>query len=150
MVLGIDIWQDLGGSCMSYPVSVGLTTSSTMVMCVFTDEKIYQKEYVGSWGDWIELGTSKTAIAASKWGTTRVDIFAVGADKLLWHSMFDTAFWFDWESLGVEVYFAPTAVSWGTDRIDIVVEHYGTLLHKYYDGTCWYPWEKFTDLPVAV
>jgi hypothetical protein len=58
-------------------------------------------------------------------------LFVAGTDSALWHQWYDGG-WGSWESLGGVLTSRPGAVSWGPDRIDVVVA--GT------DSACWHRW----------
>jgi hypothetical protein len=59
----------------------------------------------------------------SSWGPARIDLFAEGADKALWHMTIDGTTYThgNWESLGGVLNSEPGAVSWGVNRIDVFV-----------------------------
>jgi hypothetical protein len=89
------------------------------------------------------------------WGGDRLDIFALGTDKQMWHKAWDERLeWLckaydgtgrslsktDWEALGGVFKSPPSAVHWGGDRLDIF--GLGTdnqMFHKAWDGSKWLP-----------
>ena len=85
----------------------------------WSDGSIYYRDYVaGSWGHWTSIGgktAAGTAPAVCSWGGGRLDVFAQGADGLLWHKSYDTtAGWSNnWDSLGGSASSGPGATSPG-------------------------------------
>jgi len=85
-----------------------------------------------SWGNWQSLeGSVTSAPDAASWGAGRLDVFVRGYDSksLKWRAYTSTAGWGNWISLGApcsvldildcRITSSPTAVSWGTGRIDV-------------------------------
>lgn len=69
----------------------------------------------------------------SSWGPSRIDLFAEGTDKALWHMTIDgtTYTHTTWESLGGILAGDPGAVSWGVNRIDVfVIGADGAVWHR--------------------
>jgi peptidoglycan hydrolase-like protein with peptidoglycan-binding domain len=95
--------------------------------------------YIG----WEDLGGISTdGVAVSSWGLSRIDCFAVGVDRAVWHRPWQNSAWGAWESLGGELYSAPAAVSWGPDRIDIfALGGDRAVWHKAWYGSSWSGWE---------
>jgi hypothetical protein len=63
--------------------------------------------------------------------------------------------WGGWESLGGVITSPPTAVSWGSDRLDLFANGTDSALwHRWWDGRAWGGWEslggKLTSPPSAV
>jgi hypothetical protein len=55
--------------------------------------------------------------------------------------------WYGPQSLGGVLTSAPAAVSWGANRIDVVVRGgQNHIYHKYWDGSAWQPSGGFEDL----
>src|SRR5918998_877771 len=92
--------------------------------------------------DWESLGGVLTSDPdAVSWVFGRIDVFARGTDRALWHKWYDGG-WSDWESLGGVLTSAPGVASWSFGRLDVFVR--GTdraLWHKWYDGG-WSDWES--------
>jgi hypothetical protein len=87
-------------------------------------------------------GISTDGVGVSSWGLTRVDCFAVGTDRALWHKAWNNSAWGSWENLGGELYSAPAAVSWGPNRIDVfALGGNRALWHIAWDGSFWSGWE---------
>ena len=83
-------------------------------------------------------------LAVVSWGPGRLDVFALGADKAIWHKALDGATWSDWHSLGGPIQFisSPTAVSWGPYRLDIfAIGEDRALWHQWWDGS-WGTWHS--------
>ena len=95
-----------------------------------------------SWSGWEGFGGELTSgPGVCSWATGRLDVFACGVDRTLYHLAYDGG-WGGWEALGGgQLTSDPAAVSWGPGRIDVFGR--GTdnaLYHRYYDGG-WSGWE---------
>jgi hypothetical protein len=90
----------------------------------------------GGWGGWESLGgiiLDRPSCVA--WGPNRLDCFARGTDRAMWHRWWDGQAWGGWESLGGIILDEPNCVSWGSDRIDCFAR--GTdraMWHRWWDG----------------
>ncbi len=78
-----------------------------------------------------------------------LDVFVRGSDnQTIWHRWQTNGSWAAWESLGIPTggaQSAPSAVSWGVNRIDLFVlcgTNPTNLCHKWFDGT-WHSWESW-------
>ncbi len=82
--------------------------------------------------------TSDPDIAS--WGNNRLDIFARGKDKALWHRAWDNG-WLGWDPVpnGASVEGGPGAVSWGPNRMDVVFRNTSNSVNKlYYQAPSWF------------
>jgi hypothetical protein len=113
--------------------------------------------------DWTDLGGAlMSPPAVCSWSSKRLDVFAIDAEGHLIHKWWNLSLkgsnWNDgWEDLGgsLRESWAPSAVSWGPNRIDVFAR--GTndhLMHRWWDGTAWSGWQdlggKLTSSPAAV
>jgi hypothetical protein len=58
----------------------------------------------------------------------------------IWYDISNGAGWQPWISLGGQMSVAPTAVSWGANRIDVVTRDPNKNLQRiWFDGN-WQPW----------
>jgi Pregnancy-associated plasma protein-A/Repeat of unknown function (DUF346) len=78
------------------------------------------------------------------WGANRLDVFALGTDRALYHKWWGGSAWgpsvTGYESLGGICTSAPQAVAWGPNRLDMFVTGIDSALyHKWWDGTNWGP-----------
>src|ERR1051326_7977384 len=113
----------------------------------------------GSWSGWngipgsSALNGTYTLIfdpAVSSWGPGRLDLFtyAITARTLagvLLHTWAENGTWSGtWEVLDVgRTFDTPTAVSWGTGRIDVFVRGQDQQLwHRWFDNGSWSGWEE--------
>ena len=75
------------------------------------------------------------------WSTVpggHIEITGRGIDNALWHKYWYYA-WSAWESMGGTLASAPGCVSWGANRVDIVVRlANNTVQHWYWDGSAWH------------
>jgi hypothetical protein len=82
-------------------------------------------------------------VDVASWGSGRLDVFAWGSDRRLWHKWYDGGAWSSWQNLGGELTSDPTAVSWGDGRIDVFAKGGSDqLVHKWFtrsDG--WSGWQ---------
>lgn len=91
---------------------------------------------------WQPLGGILTSnIAAVSWGPNRIDIFARGTDKQLYHKIYDNGSWIDWVPIGgvLADNCDPVAVSWGAGRLDIIAKMTdNNFYHRFTsDGVTW-------------
>ncbi|MEV4316753.1 S8 family serine peptidase [Actinocrispum sp. NPDC049592] len=86
-------------------------------------------------------GNLTSAPAVTSWGSNRLDVFAKGANNVLYHRAYDGS-WSEWESLGDGLASSPAAVAWGPGRFDLFARGYdNALYHKAFDGA-WHDWES--------
>ena len=78
------------------------------------------------------------------WGTNRLDVFAVGTDRRLYHKWWNGSSWgpslTGYEDMGGVCTSRPQVVAWDSNRLDVFVT--GTdsaLYHKWWDGSNWGP-----------
>ena len=77
------------------------------------------------------------------WGLNRLDCFARGTDRALWHRWWNGASWGGWESLGGIILEAPKCVSWGPNRLDCFARGADSAMwHRWWDGAAWRGWES--------
>jgi hypothetical protein len=98
----------------------------------------------GPWNGWQDLGCClDTAPTVSSWGANRLDVF-VGSGGGLWHTWFDSGSWWGWNQIpGItNMVGAPSAVSWGNGRIDIVAKDSGNNYKwtSYNNPSGWTAW----------
>jgi hypothetical protein len=96
---------------------------------------------VPKWHAWQGLGPAgSSGLGVSSWAEGRLDLFANGDGSLL-HKAWD-GHWSDWQTIQGDFKGAPTAVSWGPNRIDVFVlgtdDHVG---HMWWDGAKWNGWQ---------
>jgi hypothetical protein len=93
---------------------------------------------------WASLGgTLLEAPDCVSWGPNRIDCFARGTDRAMFHRAWNGSAWVAWESLGGTLLEAPSCVSWGPNRIDCFAR--GTdkaMFHHAWNGSAWIAWES--------
>jgi spore germination protein YaaH len=96
-----------------------------------------------NWKDWAFVGGSlSTGPAAASQGSGKLDVFAAGQNRVLYHKSFDGTAWSDWQPLGGQLSSDPAAVSWGSGRIDVFARGMDSVLyHKAFTGS-WSDWES--------
>lgn len=127
----------------STPAVVRLDSTRLARVVRRPDTNLYYSEWDGSaWTAEVSLGfTIRSSPAIASWAPDRVDIFAVGADRAVWHRARQGTVWSGWTSLGGTATSAPAAVSWGPNRIDLVVRGGDSAIwHQAWDGTRWSGW----------
>src|SRR5215813_9291653 len=71
------------------------------------------------WGGWEGLGgVILDAPSCENWGPNRIDCFARGTDRAMYHRWWNGAAWGGWENLGGIILEAPRCVTWSANRID--------------------------------
>lgn len=102
------------------------------------------------WGSWTPFpGAVASAPATASWAPNRLDLFAIAGGDLI-HKWGDGLRWYPtattWENLGAPaegLQGAPTAVSWGHDRVDVfATAKDDSLVHRAWDTTHWTDWEN--------
>ncbi|WP_157935869.1 hypothetical protein [Paracoccus zhejiangensis] len=96
------------------------------------------------WGGWESLGgVVLEEQSCTSWGANRIDCFARGTDRAMYHRWWDGSNWGGWENLGGVILDSPECVSWGANRIDCFAR--GTdaaMYHRWWDGSNWGGWEN--------
>jgi hypothetical protein len=96
------------------------------------------------WGGWESLGgVILEEPACVSWGSNRIDCFARGTNRAMFHRWWNGSAWGGWENLGGVVLEAPDCVSWGANRIDCFAR--GTdaaMYHRWWNGSSWGGWEN--------
>ena len=96
------------------------------------------------WGGWELLGgIILEEPNCVSWGANRIDCFARGTDRAMWHRWWNGSAWGGWESLGGIILEEPNCVSWGANRIDCFAR--GTdraMWHRWWNGSAWGGWES--------
>src|SRR5207253_1066540 len=99
---------------------------------------LWHRWYNGGWFGWESLGgvlTSNPAAASMTMG--RLDVFARGGDRALWHRWYDANGWGNWESLGGILASGPAVSTWGTGRLDVFIHHeVATTARHAFGGRC--------------
>jgi hypothetical protein len=127
-------WESLGGDVLGNPAAVSPTptaTSPTGTIDLFgvgTDQNLYEDTWNGSsWSGWVkELSAPPPGVASgasptvSSWGPGRLDVFIRGGDNAAWHNAWNGSSWSGWESQGGILVSDLAAVSWGSNRIDLI------------------------------
>ncbi|WP_061249869.1 hypothetical protein [Leptospira alstonii] len=155
-------WEDLGGQFMldKTPAVCSWGLDRLDICGIGTDGKMYHKSWGGTkWSpqekDWEHLGGGPFASSPTvvSWGLNRFDIFAIGTDGKMYHKSWGGTEWSPqgqgWEDLGGQFMLDknPTVVSWGLNRLDIFgVGINSSLYHRSWNGTEWYPPNKWEDL----
>ena len=105
-------WENLYGAFSSPTAAVSRGTNRLDIFCIGLDKAMYHKWWDGSaWRpsltDWDNLGGAfpfTSPPAAVSGGANRLDIFALGLDKAMYHKWWDGRAWLpsktDWEPLG--------------------------------------------------
>ena len=71
------------------------------------------------WGGWESLGgIILEEPECVSWSSNRIDCFARGTDRAMWHRWWDGSSWGGWESLGGIILDPPSCTAWGPNRID--------------------------------
>ena len=87
---------------------------------------------------------SQSSAPVVAWGASRLDVFALGTDRALYHKWWNGSTWgpslTGYETLGGVGTSAPQAVAWGPNRLDVFVTGMdGALYHKWWNGSAWGP-----------
>jgi hypothetical protein len=99
---------------------------------------------VAQWQGWENLGgVILEQPECVSWSANRIDCFARGTDRAMYHRWWNGSSWGGWENLGGVILEAPSCVSWGANRIDCFAR--GTdraMYHRWWDGGSWGGWEN--------
>ncbi len=136
-------WIVQGGNIIGDPASVAWAPNNLDAYVVGTDDQIWHQYWNGSsfipsqttWQQDLPEITTTNGVAVSSWGFGRQDIF-VNTGSAIAHNWYN----YDWNANGetlptlpVTPVSAPSAVSWGLDRIDVVIlGSDGKCYHTYY------------------
>ena len=112
-------WDSRGGECHGRPVAVAPRSGRLDVFVRGADCTLFHHYYETKWGEWEALGSQKHIYdpEAVVWCAHRIDLFSVGPDTNLLHTIGDVAavagmgtFTKTWEKLGTNVTAQPKAV----------------------------------------
>jgi len=143
-------WVCLGGQITGAPRMVSWAPGRLDIFARGSDGGCHHRAYdmKTGWTGWEALGGQITdSPSAVSWGLGRLDIVVRGSDGGCWHKCWDAnagGYYppkTQWGSLGGKITGAPSIVSWGPGRFDIVVRGpAGGIWHKCYDqAKGWYP-----------
>jgi len=150
-------WESLGGEILEVPNCVSWKTRRIDCFARGTDQAMYHRWFDGNaWRGWEHLGAPSTPSGAGvletpncvSWQARRIDCFARGADRAMWHRWFDGNAWRGWENLGGPeperiILDAPNCVSWEAHRIDCFARGADQAMHhRWFDGSAWRGWEN--------
>ena len=96
-----------------------------------------------TWTGWTSIGGyTLSDPEAVSWGAGRLDVFAVGGDRALWHRGWTTGSgWMPWERLGGELSTSPGAAAWSPGRVDVFAGGLdGALWTISWTGSGWTDW----------
>lgn len=121
----------LGGSTLSAPVGVAVSSTSADVFIRGTDNGIWYRGYAGgAWGPWTSIGgSSGAAPAVDSPQSGQLAVFIRGSDRQLWGDTYAGG-WSGWSPLGGSLTSAPSATSSTAGRSDVVA--------RGGDGSLWY------------
>jgi hypothetical protein len=97
-------------------------------------------------GDWLWSGVANSRLpsdprladtpAIVSWDSSRLDVFALGEDRAIWHTWFqEPGPWKSWDSLGGSMISSPTAVSRSPGSLDVfAIGDDGHLYHSEWAG----------------
>jgi hypothetical protein len=142
-------WQSLTGpnSLYSYPTGVSWGGSRVDAfyhdvdgnVCshlYFTDGVTWQAEedFGGSWS---------ASFGVSTWGFGSYFLYGHGSDSACWYKSYSNG-WSSWTSLGGNMVYEPSTVTWGVNRNDVFVisASDGACWHRVYNGGSWGSWEN--------
>jgi len=125
-------------------VSWGGSADRIDVFARGTDNALWHISYTtsGGWSSWDSLGgTLACDPTVASWGTDRLDVFTCDTSNHLVHKYWNGSSWSGWEGgatladSGQTLTSAPSAVSWGSGRIDIFArDTNNNLIQKAYDS----------------
>lgn len=161
-------WEDFGAPAAGVtgsPGSVMRAPGTIHVAMRGGDTHMYQRYWDGrGWSGWENRGGDlASGPGLASWSPGRLDCFAQGMFKNLIHCWWDLrSGWSQWEDLSprlpdarFDIQFAPGAVSWGENRLDVFAVRAGdsALLHSWWDGA-WHGWESLggvlTEAPSVI
>jgi hypothetical protein len=98
----------------------------------------------GGWHGWESLGgIILEQPDCVTWSANRIDCFARGTDRAMYHRWWNGSAWGGWESLGGVLLNAPDCVSWSANRIDCFGRGTdGAMYHRWWNGSAWGGWES--------
>ncbi|OFI06680.1 hypothetical protein CLOACE_08350 [Clostridium acetireducens DSM 10703] len=132
------------GLFLGYGVPLNRANTIMKTIIRFTLENLSDTTPKDNWSRWENLGgiNISSAPAAASWARNRLDVFAMGENRALWHKWWDGVRWNNWEDLSGVITSAPAAVSWGPNRIDVFARGTNNAMwHKWWNGSNWSGWE---------
>lgn len=90
------------------------------------------------------LPAERDGLAVISRGVNRLDVFAKDDDGAVLWKVWTGSTWLDWIDLGGDILWAPTAVTWGSDRIDVLgIGNDQRLWQRTWTpATDWQPWRS--------
>lgn len=151
-------WEPLGGIHTSDPAAVSWGVNRIDVFERGQNGQLWHNYHNGAmWSGWTAEGVSGLATnggpAVTTWGPGRLDLFVRGTDNQLYHKWYSNNRWSDerdgfpagWQPLGGQLTSDPSAVAWGSGRIDVfAVGPSHNLVHRWFDTRDggWSGWES--------
>jgi hypothetical protein len=150
-------WGPGGGIITADPSALALNATNTKVFVRGTDNGLWMATWNGtSYSNWTPLGGILTSgptsdLRAGVPGS--IDVFARGTDNGLWHRWSDNggSTWSNWEPLGGGLASSPGAVSWATNRVDVVVRGMDNAvwMRSWNASTGWNSWATLGGLATS-
>ena len=147
----LSAWTSLGGTYKSPPTAVTRGYGTLDIFAVDTKGAVQHRSYAnGKWAAWQSLqGILTTRVAAqtsSFFGTTRIDVFALGAggsSDQVYRNTYNGATnkWEGWLAHGRSFDSAPAVASRQSNRLDIfcLEKDSSAMWHQAWNGTSWVP-----------
>ena len=134
-------WQHLSGGLSGQPTAVTTDAGCLDVFARGTDTQLWTRSFRNNaWGGWTllagqgsanpgALGSDPVAISV---GPSRIDVFALGSDRALWHRRKMGDNWLPWERLGpMPMNCKPAVCSSRPGQIDLAIINADKALYYY-------------------
>jgi hypothetical protein len=132
--------------------AVSNATNQIFLYGIGSDGNLYQNYATNNtnWNGWTSLDRHPNGVwligtpAAVTWASQQnLSIFARGTDGALYHRVYSPSGWSSWEYHGGYATTDPSAISPGSNRLDVFtlgdLAHNGHTYHHWYSGTSWQP-----------
>jgi hypothetical protein len=140
-------WTAAGGGFRSAPAVASPATGKMSAFGRGLDDALWVRRFSNGSpvDDWCSLGGVITSGAAAvSQSAGKLAVFALGGDNAVWYrtqlrdgSCSDGS-WTDWQYLGGNSREAPSASSWGGDRMHVFIKDTSNAFnYKYFNGSSW-------------
>jgi hypothetical protein len=147
-------WQSLGGALIAEPTAISRSSGSIDAFCVSHDQSVCHRRWDGVWEPWHALHGVVGGLGSARTPTVTADdsglsIFRLAPDMSVVRKVYHSEERSDWETLGEDLLFPPSAVTADTGLHLMSVGFDSHLRHAIVARGAEHHWEVLSDGRVA-